>query len=157
MKDVIAPRGKVTIEVQRADGSYERHEGPNTINQSLRNKLAITLKDGVSAFPCISSGSDFNNNDFTGPTSGQSGIYITDSNSNKTEMSCTRSATGAKTFTVTGVARSEATRTINTGTLGNNYSSGAFTVIYSTKSFTPISLVDGDQLTVTWQLTIADN
>ena len=44
--------------------------------------------------------------------------------------------------------------------LGNVYStsSGAFTTVTSTKTFSGnISLVDGDQLTITWVITIADS
>ena len=75
-------------------------------------------------------------------------------------MVSTKTNSGAKTFTIKGVLRAEASYTIASGGLGHAYStsSGAFATVTSTKTFSGnISLVDGDQLTITWVITIADS
>ena len=159
MKDKVIPSGKVHIEIIRANGSIENMEEPNAINQAIRNKLAATLASATTGVSCIAD-PIFDNNNFTTPTNGQSGIYVVHTNGTKYEMASTRSASGTKTFTITGVLRAEASYTIASAVLGNVYStsSNAFTTITSTKSFSGnISLVDGDQLTVTWVITIADS
>ena len=159
MKDTVIPSGKVHIEIIRANGLIENIEEPNAINQAIRNKLAATLAAATTGVSCIAD-PKFDNDNFTSPTNGQSGIYVVATNASKYEMVSTRSSSGTKTFTIQGVLRSEASYTIASAVLGNVYStsSGAFTTITSTKSFSGnISLVDGDQLTVTWVITIADS
>mgnify|MGYP003664952220 CR=1 FL=1 len=161
--DRVTPSGKVSVEIIRANGNVEHLEGSNAIHQDIRNKLAASLASGTTNICCIANPA-FDSNAFQTPTNGQSGIYIVLTNGTKYEMLSTKTSTDsngtAKTFTVTGVLRSEATYAIASGVLGNVYStsSGAFTTITSTHAFSGgISLVDGDQLTVTWTITIADN
>ena len=159
MKDTITPSGKVQIEILRANGSIEIMDEPNAIHQNIRDKLAASLAAGTSAMSCIASPA-FDNDNFPTPTNGQSGIYVVHTNGSKYEMVSTKTNSGAKTFTIKGVLRAEASYTIASGVLGHAYStsSGAFTTVTSTKTFSGnISLVDGDQLTVTWVITIADS
>ena len=159
MKDTITPSGKVQIEILRANGSIETMEAPNAIAQAIRNKLATSLQAAPTNISCIESPA-FDNNNFTTPTNAQSGIYVVLTNGTKYEMDSSKTASGTKTFTYSGVLRAEASYTIASAVLGNVYStsSGAFTTVTSTKTFSGnISLVDGDQLTVTWVITIADS
>jgi len=161
--DRVTPSGKVSVEIIRANGNVEHLQGSNAIHQDIRNKLAASLAAGTSAISCIANPA-FDNDNFTSPTNGQSGIYIIHTNGTKYEMVSTKTSTDsngtAKTFTIKGVLRAEATYTIASGVLGHAYStsSGAFTTITSTHTFSEnIGLVDGDQLTVTWVITIADS
>lgn len=159
MKDTVIPSGKVHIEIIRANGFIENIEEPNTIHQNIRDKLAASLASGTSDMSCIASPT-FDNDNFTSPTNGQSGIYVVATNASKYEMVSTKTNSGVKTFTIKGVLRAEASYTIASAVLGHVYStsSNAFTVVTSTKTFSGnISLVDGDQLTITWVITIADN
>ena len=155
----VQPSGRVAVEIIRANGSTEHLEGSNAIAQALRNKLAATLQAGTTGTSCVAQPT-FDSNAFQSPTNGQSGIYILLTNNTKYEMLTTKTVSGAKTFTVTGVLRAEAGYTIASAVLGNAYStsSSAFATVTSTHTFSSnIVLVDGDQLTVTWVITIADS
>ena len=159
MKDIVTPSGIVNVEIFRANGSVETISEPNAINQSIRNKLATALQATTTGVSPLASPT-FDSSAFQSPTNGQSGIYVATTGGTKYEMLTSLDTSGSLTFTTKGILRAEASYTIASAKLGNNYqtSGGEFQTIVSTKTFSGnISLVDGDQLTVTWQLTIADN
>ena len=159
MKDIVTPSGIVNVEIFRANGSVETISEPNAINQSIRNKLATALQATTTGVSPLASPT-FDSSAFQSPTNGQSGIYVVTTGGTKYEMITSLDTSGTLTFTTKGILRAEASYTIASAKLGNNYqTSGAeFQTIVSTKTFSGnISLVDGDQLTITWQLTIADN
>lgn len=159
MKDIVTPSGFINVEIQRANGFVETISEPNAINQSIRNKLATALQTSTTGVSPLAS-PVFDSTAFSTPTNGQSGIYIVSSGGTKYEMQTSLDTSGTLTFTTKGVVRAEASYTIASAKLGNNFqtSGSEFETIVSTKTFSSaISLVDGDQLTITWQLTIADN
>ena len=155
MKDNIKPVGYVEIEIIKADGT-KHQEGFNTINSAIKNKIAASLRSAQTNFGVMESA--FDNDDFSSPPTNESGIYIEDTGSNKYQMKTTLHSNAAKSFVMKGTARASQSYTIDKAYLGNQYSSGNFVTEYSVYDFNPnISLADGDQLNVTWTLTIADN
>ena len=155
MKDNIKPVGYVEIEIIKADGS-KHQEGHNTISSEIKNKIAASLRSAQTNFGVMESA--FDNDDFSSPPTGESGIYILDNSSNKFQMKTTLYSSADLSFVIKGTARASQAYTIDKAYLGNEYSSGNFVTEYSEYDFNPnISLSDGDQLNVTWTITIADN
>lgn len=157
MKENIKPVGYVEIEIIRADGS-KHQEGYNTISSYIKNKVADSLRTASTNFGLLESA--FDNDDFSSPPTSESGIYIEDTGSNKYQMKTTLQSSSDLSFVMKGVARASQSYTIDKAYLGNEYSgsSGTFTWEYSVYDFNPnVSLSDGDQLNVTWTITIADN
>ena len=159
MEDRITPSGHVKIEIIRASGiKLIDQEGPNTIHLDLKHKMASACVVATTAFGVMNSA--FDNDDFSTPTNGESGIYITDTSAVKYQMVTSLDASSAYSFTCKGVARASQSYTIDTANLGHGYSTGNgdFDVQFSSYDFSPnITLADGDQLNVTWQVTIANS
>jgi hypothetical protein len=155
MQENIKPVGYVEIEIIKADGS-KHQEGFNTISTAIKNKIASSLRTAQTNFGLLESA--FDNDDFSTPPTNESGIYIQDTGSNKYQMKTTLHSNADLSFVMKGTARASQSYTIDKAYLGNQYSSGSFTTEYSVYDFNPnISLADGDQLNVTWTITIADN
>mgnify|MGYP001311661697 CR=1 FL=1 len=155
MKENIKPVGYVEIEIIKADGS-KHQEGFNTISSGIKNKVADSLRAASTNFGLLESA--FDNDDFSSPPTNESGIYIEDTGSSKYQMKTTLQSSSDLSFVIKGVARASQSYTIDKAYLGNQYSSGNFTYEYSVYDFNPnVSLSDGDQLNVTWTITIADN
>ena len=161
MEDRITPSGQVRIEVIKASGKKTVElEGPNTIHNDVKHEMASSLVQATNAFGVMESA--FDNDTFTSVTASQSGIVIRDNASpaNLYEMQCTLLDSNNYDFTVKGIARASQSYTIVSAILGHGWSTGNsdFDVRFSDHTFaTSISLVDGDQLNVTWKITIANS
>ena len=158
MKDTIIPKGHVQIEIIRADGSHNEQEGSNAISSELTGKLALTVQGPCSAYGVMESA--FDNDDFSTPPANESGIILVDTSSNRYQAKSTLDATTAYSFTVKGVVRAAASYTIDKALLGHGWSTNVndYDVKFSEYDFSPnISLSDGDQLNVTWVITIANS
>ena len=159
MKDTITPKGHVQIEIIRADGSHKKEqEGPNAISSELTQKLAFTLQGANSAYGVMTSA--FDNDDFSTPPNNESGIIIVDTSSNRYQTKTTLDATTQTSFTIKGVVRASQSYTIDKALMGHDWSTQVndYDVKFSEYDFSPnISLSDGDQLNVTWVITIANS
>jgi len=161
MEDRIIPSGQVKIEVIKASGQKTVElEGPNEIHLDVKHKMASACVLATGAFGVMESA--FDNDTFTTPTSGESGIIIRDNSSPVVlfEMKTTLLDDNDYDFTVKGVAKASQNYTIVSAILGHGWSTGStdFDVRFSDHTFgSTISLVDGDQLNVTWKITIANS
>ena len=161
MEDRITPLGEVKIEVIKANGQKTVElEGPNTVHLDVKHAMASACVLATGAFGVMESA--FDNDTFTTPTNGESGIIIRDNASPAVlyEMESTLLDSNATDFTVKGVARASQNYTIVSAILGHGWSTGGtdFDVRFSDHTFASnISLVDGDQLNVTWKITIANS
>ena len=158
-QDTIGTSGHVTIEIIKPDNKIENQDGPNTISSELKNQIAHALAVNISNFGVMESA--FDNDDFSSAPTGESGIYIEDSNNNLYQMKTTLESSTSTSMTLKGQARASQSYTITDAFLGNSYQSGSpdnFVTEYSAYDFNPdISLADGDQLNVTWVITISDS
>jgi hypothetical protein len=161
MEDRIIPSGEVKIEVIKASGrKIVDMEGPNTVHLDVKHEMANACVLATAAFGVMESA--FDNDTFTTPTSGDSGIIIRDNAGTPVlyEMESTLLDSNAYDFTVKGVARASQSYTIVSAILGHGWSTSStdFDVRFSDHTFaSTIDLVDGDQLNVTWKITIANS
>jgi len=167
--DSILSKGVVNIEVISKDGSVrEIREGNNTVNSSVKNKITDALQDDTTNFGCTTNLMD--DDDFTTPSANDSGIFVKDNTSPtpvRYQTECSLVSSGDYTFTMKGILRAAGSYTLPSCHLGNKYNTTnkEFDVAFSDHTFqsgsplanNPISLVDGDQLNITWTMTIADN
>ena len=161
MEDRVIPSGQVKIEVIKASGQKTVGlEGPNTVHNDVKHEMASACVLATGAFGVIESA--FDNDTFTTPSNGESGIIIRDNSSPAVlyEMQTSLIDDNATDFTVKGIARASTNYTIVSAILGHGWSTGGtdFDVRFSDHTFaSTISLVDGDQLNVTWKITIANS
>ena len=162
LNDSVGPKGTVRWEIRRSGGDYTEGRGPapNTINSELKNKLAATLTTATSRFGVAE---DMMGDDgMVAASNGKSGIALVDDGGgphNHYEMDCNLSDTGAQDFEVSGVVRCETDGiTITDAKLGHSWASSSFSVDFSSYAFSPdVDLDDGDQLNVTWEISIDDS
>lgn len=158
LTEILRPSGTVKWQIIRRDGNID-YSSPekNLISAELKNKLADTLHQSTANFGVMTS--PFANNDFSIPTNGDSGIVIaTVGPSLKFEMLTTLKTTSALSFTIEGLVRAEASYEVDYAMLGFDWYNLSFNTDYSSYDFSPnLDLVNGDQLNITWQITMSDN
>ena len=158
LTETLRPSGTVKWQIIRRDGNIDfGSPEKNTISYQLKYKLADTLYQSTGNFGVMSS--PFEHNDFSIPTNGDSGIVIvTVGPALKFEMLTTLNTTSALSFTIEGLVRAEASYEVSSALLGFDWNNTSFNTGYSSYNFSPnLDLEDGDQLNVTWQITISDN
>ena len=159
LTESIFPKGTVKWEIIKANGTATVHEpDDNTIHADIKNSLGASMIAQQSNFGCMNS--PFLDDDFTEATSGNSGLVMKDDDPLFYGMETSLESTGGLTFTLKGILRSEDDYTITDGYLGHSWNTGTndFDVAFSSYNFSPdVVLEDGDQLNVTWEITIADS
>ena len=162
LNDSVGPKGTVRWEIRRSGGDCTEGRGPapNAINDELKNKLAATLTTATSRFGVAEN--MFGDDGMLVATNGKSGIALVDDGNGPEgyyEMDCNLSSTGAQDFEVSGVVRCETDGiTITDAKLGHSWLNTSFAVDFSSYEFSPdVDLDDGDQLNVTWEISIDDS
>lgn len=164
MKDAIRPSGKVEVQVIKKDGTVINHSGHNTIHAELKTEMAQSMFSAQGNFGIANSLFDDDTFTTTIPDN-ESGIIIKDTNDVQYQMATTGTDLSSDTsFTVRGEVRndSSASITIAEAYLGHDTASENFGVQYSTYDFDvdgsgDQAVADGDQLNITWQITIDDS
>ena len=163
MKDSIRPSGKVEVQVIKKDGTVIDHSGHNTIHAELKTEMAQSMFSAQGNFGIANTLFDDATFTTTIPDN-ESGIIIKDTGGEQYQMSTTMTATAAKSFTVKGEVRNDSgsSITISDAYLGHDTATENFGVQYSTYDFSvdgggDQAVADGDQLNITWQITIADS
>ena len=159
INDRIEPRGEVEIEIFRSNGHIEKTKGSNTISAEVKNVIAKSLQAAITGgFGCLTS--PFDNDDLSTPPNGESGIYLIDNSNAAThyQMVSTLNSSTLLSFIIKGVVRAAQAYTFSSAVLGHDYQTNNFTYEFSTFAFSsaPV-LANGDQLTVTWTITMADS
>jgi len=163
MKDSLRPSGRVEIEVIKKDGTVINHGSQNTIDDGLMEEMAKSMFQAEGNF-------NINYNLFTDATftttipDDKSGIIIKDTGGEKYQMATTMPGTAAKSFQVKGEVRnnSNSTITISDAYLGHDTNSESFGVDYASYDFSvqgsgDQAVADGDQLNITWSISIDDD
>ena len=162
MKDSIAPSGRVEIQVIKKDGTVIDKSGHNEIHAELKREMAESMFSAQGNFG-IQGPAVFDDATFTTTIpNGESGIIIKDTGGELYQMATTMTASPATSFTVKGEVRNDgASKTISDAYLGHDTATEDFGVQYSTYDFSDNggdqAVADGDQLNITWTITIADS
>ena len=162
MKDSIRPSGNVEFQVIKKDGTVIDHSGHNTIHAELKTEMAQSMFSAQGNFGIANTLFDDATFTTTIPDN-ESGIIIKDTGGEQYQMSTTMTATAAKSFTVKGEVRNDSgsSITISDAYLGHDTATENFGVQYSTYDFSDNggdqAVADGDQLNITWTITIADS
>ena len=153
--DKVAIGGKIKLTVEKADGTIiELGERKNDIDNSLKAKIAVVLRAGGEFG--ISQKTLFGSDAFTTPpTDDESGIVVHTSSTKYECLTTKESASTAYKYKYKGLVRAETSYTITGAILGYDWNSTAFVTTHATHAFSQ-ALVDGDQLTITWEITLAD-
>jgi hypothetical protein len=155
MKDKVPISGRVKVEITRADGTVDHiPEHSNDIENSLKAMITDSLQ-AAQTFG-ISQTALFDGSYFSSVPNGQSGIVV-HTNSNDYETECTETTSGltAYQYQYIGIVRASNQKVLTGAKLGYNWSTSSFTTLHATDSFST-TLEDGDQLTITWTITLAD-
>jgi len=158
LAETLRTSGTVSWEVIKRNGSVVTSEGKeNTIQSELKNKLSDTLYTATNNFGLLNS--PFNNDDFSSPTNGESGIVLNGTSPTALyQMDTSLDSNSSLSFTIEGVIKASASYSIPSAILGHYWSTTTFLTDYSAHTFSSqIELDDGDQLNVTWQITISDS
>ena len=162
MKDKATVKGKVSIRIQRANGEEEFYVGENTIDTEIKNIMATSLFEAVTqGFGVLAGAFDGSDTGLVTPTVGESGMIA-----KTTGSEYFQGATVANTSANTGAAmsvkatwKSDDSKTFDILYLGhdwrdtNNYT---YNIANHTLSG-DIDMTNGDQLDVTWTITLADS
>ena len=152
--DKIPMSGKVRVVIERANGTIEEFgEKSNDISNGVKGKIASSMQSGQTYG--VSQQTLFDGDKFPSPTSSQSGIIIHTSSTKYETLTTEESASTAYKYKYKGIARAEASYSITGAILGYNWGGSSFGTEHATHSFNQ-SLSDGDQLTITWEITLAD-
>ena len=162
MKDKTKLVGLVNVQITRANGDTETYTGRNTIDSEIKNAIAAGINAQVSGgFGVLVSPFDGSNTGFVAGTSGESGIIVKTTASDYYQCSTAAASSGnsGTTMKVVGTVKANASKTIDYAYLGHGWSSNAaFDYNVASHSFSSnIALDDGDQLDITWTITIADS
>ena len=162
MKDKATVKGKVSIRIQRANGEEEFYVGENTIDSEIKNAMTTSLNGAVSGgFGVLESAFDGSDTGLVAPDADKSGMVA-----RTTGSSYFQGATVANTSANTGAAmsvkatwKSDQTQVFDILYLGHQYVSDnnfAYNIANHTLS-SDITMTNGDQLDVTWTITLADS
>jgi hypothetical protein len=162
MKDKTKLVGLVDVVVKRASGDIETMSGQNTIETEIKNAIASGINGAVSGgFGVLISAFDGSNSGFVAGTSGESGIIVKTTANDYYQCSTEAASSGnsGTTMKVVGTVKANASKTIDYAYLGHGWSSNAdFAYNVANHSFSSnIALEDGDQLDITWTITIANS
>ena len=157
MIDKIPIAGVVAVTIKKPDGTIvHAGERQNTINLELKKKCAEGMGSAIANVGIQESA--FDDDEFTSPTVGGSGIVIYAGTSyyEMDTISVANSSSGVG-FTIVSRIRASANYTITKAYLGNSWNgtSNKFDTDYSDVT-TNISLSNGYQLDLTWTVRIAD-
>lgn len=157
MKNKMGIGGRVAIEITRADGTVEHlPEHDNDIENALKAKITDTLQ-AASTYG-ISQTSLFNGSYFSAPAANESGIVVTTSSSTYESETTELSSGDNKVYKFQGIVRASDTKVLNGAKIGYKWiasSTNAFTTLHASDTFSQ-TLNDGDQLTITWTITLDD-
>ena len=155
-KEKMKVKGRVSLEITRADGTVELvPEHDNDIENALKAMITDSLQ-AAKTFG-ISSTSLFNGSYFSSPGANESGI-VAHTSSATYECETTKIASGSEyAYKYQGIIRASDTKSLTGAKIGYKWLTGstAFTTIHATDTFNQ-TLNDGDQLTITWTITLAD-
>lgn len=162
MQDKTKLVGLVDIVVKKATGEIQRLSGRNTIDSELKNAITSGLNGAVSSgYGAMTSLFDGSNTGFVAPTSGESGIIVKTTANDYYQCATVGASSGntGASVKLVGTLKANATKTIDIAYMGHGWSSGAaFDYSFATHDFSSnIALEDGDQLDITWTITIADS
>ena len=162
MKDKTKLIGLVDVVVKRASGEIETMSGQNTIDTEIKNAMTAGINAQVSGgFGVLISAFDGSQTGFVAGTSGESGIIVKTTANDYYQCSTAAASSGntGTTMKVVGTIKANASKTIDIAYLGHGWSSNAaFDYNVALHDFSSnIALDDGDQLDITWTITIADS
>ena len=167
MRDKITPQGTVEYEVIKADGTVSKNGGGNAISSELKNTMASSLRAATDTYG-MQVGDFLTDDSFNSSIPNtKNGIIIKDNQGTKYQMTCTAlDMTSDYKIKVKGVARNNtgSTIVITDAYMGHDTSSSQFNIQYSSFDFSvagdpadDVDVADGDQLNITWEITIADD
>ncbi|MDP6586456.1 MAG: hypothetical protein QF535_17515 [Anaerolineales bacterium] len=162
MEDKAIVKGVVDVVITRADGSTEYYSGTNTVNSAIKNAMASGLASAVTGgFGVLSNPFDGSDTGFAAVTTGEDGIIVQTTETDYYQASTAAAASGntGTTMKVVGTVKADASKTIDIAYLGHGATGSAgYDYLVSVHDFgSNIALTDGDQLDITWTITIADN
>ena len=167
MKERATVQGIVDVVITRANGKQEFYSGQNTVESAVKNAVASSLNaahsGGYGVLNSAFDGSDTGFSSIGSGVDGQSGIIVKTTASDYYEAETVAASSGntGKVVKVVGTIKANASKTIDIAYLGHGQDSGSdvtYGVLVSTHDFSSnIALTDGDQLDITWTVTIADN
>jgi len=162
MKDKTKLVGLVDIQITRANGDTETYTGRNTIDTEVKNAIASAINSSVSGgFGALTSPFDGSNTGFVTPTSAESGIIVKTTANDYYQCSTAAASSGNEnaTLKIVGTVKADASKTVDIAYVGHGWSSNAdFAYNIASHDFSSnIALDDGDQLDITWTITIADS
>ena len=163
MKDKATVKGKVSIRIQRANGEEEFYVGENTIDSEIKNAMATSLNGAVTqGFGVLAGAFDGSDTGLETPTVGESGMIAKTTTGSEYFQGATVANTSANTgaaMSVKATWKSDVSKTFDILYLGhdwrdtNNYT---YNIANHTLSG-DIDMTNGDQLDVTWTITLADS
>jgi len=155
MKDKVPIAGKVKIEITRANGTTEhKPEHSNDIENALKAKITDSLQ--AAATFGISQATLSDGSYFVAPTNNESGIVVHTATTNYQTL-CTQTTSGLTAYQCqyVGIIRASDQKVLTGAKLGYKWATSAFTTLHATDTFSE-TLEDGDQLTITWTITLDD-
>ena len=163
MKDQVGLKGEVGFVITKADGTtQEVGNYKNTISTELKTAIATSLQIAQEFGALNGATGDAEN--FIAATENQAGIVALDTAGNYWTAYTRGASSGntAATLKLDGTIKANSSKTIASFKMGHGAgvdvaSTGSFSVDYATNDPSDIALVDGDQLDITWTITLADN
>ena len=164
MKDKTKLVGLVDVVVKRATGEIETMSGKNTIETEIKNAIAAGINAQVSGgYGVLISAFDGSSSGFAAPTVGESGMIVRTTAGDYYQCATVAASSGntGTTMKVVGTVKANTSKTIDYAYIGHHAeatNSADFAYNVANHSFSSnIALDDGDQLDITWTLTIADS
>lgn len=153
MKDSLGLQGEVKVEIIRAGKKESEQIVTNAVDTEIRDRIAKGLKEtedyGINV-------SLFTTDNFVTPTNTESGIVLHDASNNYEGADETVGAVpAAKGVRITSSTRRDGgTITLTGAFCGRNFGNGDFQIGYASTTFSQ-AVADGQQIDVTWDITIA--
>ena len=154
MNDNIGMKGEVTVTVIKADGNKTTQKMNNAIDTEIKNAIANGLQSAVNYGL---NDSLFATDNFANPDVGGSGIVFKDDNNDYLECKNTAIGNPGSGYGVklTGSTRATSQEELAGAYMGKSWASDAnFDTNYASTTFSQ-TVNDGQQIDVTWEVTIA--